>query len=211
MAIAAQPRDARLRGNCHLRRSVFRIPHGVRADTKPDSITSRFAAPGSLRSLPGRLPVASRSLRGVDWSMVGTPMVLDPRSAATEPARRMRAPSLLERFLAVRERTAALCAPLSEEDCVVQPMPDASPAKWHLAHTTWFFEAFVLGGAPFDPAFEFLFNSYYEAVGPRVDRARRGVLTRPSLERVHAYRAAIDRRIARGLAEGALDDEARAR
>ena len=122
-----------------------------------------------------------------------------------------RAPALLERFTAVRDRTTALCAPLSPEDCVVQPMPDASPVKWHLAHTTWFFEAFVLGGEPFDPAFPFLFNSYYEAVGPRVQRPRRGMLSRPGLDRIQAYRAAIDRRIARSLDDGALDDGARAR
>jgi formylglycine-generating enzyme required for sulfatase activity len=120
-------------------------------------------------------------------------------------------PELAHRFAAVRGRTTELCAPLSAEDHVVQPMADASPAKWHLAHTTWFFEAFVLGGEPFDPAFEFLFNSYYEAVGPRVERARRGMLTRPSLERIHAYRAAIDRRVARALADGSLDAGARAR
>jgi len=109
------------------------------------------------------------------------------------------------RYSSVRARTVALCAPLSVEDHVVQPMPDASPAKWHLAHTTWFFETFVLDGAPFDPAFEHLFNSYYEAIGPRVERARRGLLTRPSLDRVHAYRAHVDERVARGLAEGTLD------
>ena len=125
------------------------------------------------------------------------------RSAAPEPAS-----SLLERFRAVRDRTTALCATLSMEDHVVQPMPDASPTKWHLGHTTWFFEAFVLGGAPFDPAFEFLFNSYYESVGPRVARPRRGMLTRPALDRIYAYRAAIDRRVTRALDDGALDDDA---
>jgi ergothioneine biosynthesis protein EgtB len=119
--------------------------------------------------------------------------------------------TLGDRFAAVRSRTTELCAPLSAEDCAVQPMPDASPAKWHLAHTTWFFEAFVLGGEPFDPAFEFLFNSYYEAVGPRVERPRRGMLTRPGLDRVYAYRAAIDRRVAGALAAGSLDDGALAR
>jgi ergothioneine biosynthesis protein EgtB len=96
-------------------------------------------------------------------------------------------------------------------------MADASPTKWHLAHTTWFFEAFVLGGSgsgggsgglggpPFDPAFEFLFNSYYEAVGPRVERPRRGMLSRPGLDRVRAYREDVDRRVRRALAEGRLD------
>jgi ergothioneine biosynthesis protein EgtB len=130
------------------------------------------------------------------------------RSTLASSASRIALP---ERFAAVRDRTALLCAPLSAEDHVVQPMPDASPAKWHLAHTTWFFEAFVLGGAPFDPAFEFLFNSYYEAVGPRVPRPRRGMLTRPGLDRIHAYRAAIDRRIADALAGDMLDDDACAR
>jgi ergothioneine biosynthesis protein EgtB len=118
--------------------------------------------------------------------------------------------SLAERFAAVRRRSCELCAPLTAEDHVVQPMADASPAKWHLAHTTWFFEAFVLppGGAPFDPAFEFLFNSYYEAVGARVERPRRGLLSRPSLERVHDYRAAVDDRVQRALAAGALAADA---
>src|SRR5215468_1603039 len=134
----------------------------------------------------------SWSLRRTDWAMVGPAMLPVERSTAPEPAT-----SLLERFSAVRSRTAALCAPLSIEDQVVQPMPDASPAKWHLAHTTWFFEAFVLSGKRFDPAFEFLFNSYYEAVGPRVARPRRGLLTRPGLDRVLAYREAIDDRLER--------------
>jgi len=127
-----------------------------------------------------------------------------------------RAASLRDRFTAVRDRTMALCAPLSAEDQVVQPMVDASPTKWHLAHTTWFFEAFVLDGERFDPEFEFLFNSYYEAVGPRVPRARRGMLTRPPLDRIHAYRAAIDRQIVRALdacarGDSTLDDSALAR
>jgi ergothioneine biosynthesis protein EgtB len=134
-----------------------------------------------------------------------------PRIASAEPAVAALVDPLLDRFLAVRDRTVALCAPLSAEDQVVQPMPDASPTKWHLAHTTWFFEAFVLGGEPFDPAFEFLFNSYYESVGPRVPRPRRGMLTRPGLDRIRAYRAAIDRRVVAALRDGALDDDARAR
>jgi len=121
------------------------------------------------------------------------------------------AATLAERFVAVRARTLALSAPLSPEDCGVQPMADASPTKWHLAHTTWFFETFVVGGARFDPAFDFLFNSYYEAVGPRVERARRGMMSRPALAQIHAYRAAVDDRVLRALTEGALDDAACAR
>ena len=80
--------------------------------------------------------------------------------------------SLAERFLAVRRATRALAAPLSPEDCAIQSMPDASPVKWHLAHTTWFFETIVLarglGRQPFDSRFAYLFNSYYEALGARI-------------------------------------------
>ena len=122
--------------------------------------------------------------------------------------------TLVERFAAVRQRTVALARPLTAEDQQVQPMADASPTKWHLAHTTWFFEAFVLGregAAAFDPAFGYLFNSYYEAAGPRVERPRRGLLTRPGLERVHAYRATIDAQVDAALRTGALDDAARDR
>jgi ergothioneine biosynthesis protein EgtB len=104
---------------------------------------------------------------------------------------------LAERYRTVRSFTTALAAPLSDEDCVVQSMPDASPTKWHLAHTTWFFETFVLARAnhdhrPYHPQFGFLFNSYYEAVGERHPRAARGMLTRPLLADVHRYREQID-------------------
>ena len=97
------------------------------------------------------------------------------------------------RFVDVRTCTEQLAEPLSAEDQTVQSMPDASPTKWHLAHTTWFFETFVLrpqapGYRAFDPAYEYLFNSYYEAVGPRHPRPQRGMLTRPGLAEVMAYR-----------------------
>lgn len=100
----------------------------------------------------------------------------------------------------VRAQTLSLAAPLSAEDCVVQSMPDASPVKWHLAHTSWFFETFVLeqalpGFAPFREAFRVLFNSYYVAVGPRHPRPERGLLSRPSLDEVLAYRASVDERM----------------
>src|SRR5271157_4766654 len=97
----------------------------------------------------------------------------------------------------VRRTTEALCAPLEIEDYVIQSMPDASPTKWHLAHTSWFFEKFVLEGhAPdyraFDPSYSFLFNSYYDALGSRQPRPLRGLITRPTLEEVLAYRAHVD-------------------
>lgn len=116
---------------------------------------------------------------------------------------------LLDRFRAVRAETMRRIAPLSPEDCQVQSMPDASPAKWHLAHTTWFFETFVLARAepgfrPFDPAFRVLFNSYYQAVGPQHPRPQRGLVTRPGLEAVKAYRRSVDERIG-GLGERLAD------
>ncbi len=116
--------------------------------------------------------------------------------------------NLFERYQQVRRTTEGLAEPLSPEDQLVQSMPDASPVKWHLAHTSWFFETFVLGGLsgepPPDPARALLFNSYYEAVGPRVARAQRGLLSRPALAEVQAYRRAIDERMARWLEPGRL-------
>ncbi|EHL23574.1 hypothetical protein KYG_07251 [Acidovorax sp. NO-1] len=108
------------------------------------------------------------------------------------------------RYTGVRNRSRAIAAPLSAEDCAAQSMPDASPTKWHLAHTTWFFETFVLephepGFAPCHPAFRVLFNSYYNGVGAKHPRPQRGLLTRPSLDEVLAYRADVDARMARLL------------
>lgn len=115
--------------------------------------------------------------------------------------------ALQRRFHAVRNQSLALAAPLSEADCQVQSMPDASPTKWHLAHTTWFFETFVLeraepGFQPFDPAYRVLFNSYYQGVGDQHPRPQRGLITRPGMAEVRAYRAQVDARIAKLFALG---------
>ena len=108
--------------------------------------------------------------------------------------------ALARRFRAVRQRSEQLCRHLPVEDLVVQSMPDASPLKWHLAHTTWFFETFLLkprasSAATTIERSEYLFNSYYEAIGDQFPRAKRGLLTRPTVEEVFAYRAAIDRAV----------------
>ena len=120
---------------------------------------------------------------------------------------------LAGRYHHVRSLSEALAAPLSDADASGQSMPDASPAKWHLAHTTWFFETFVLrdhlpGYTPYDDRFAFLFNSYYEAEGPRHPRPRRGMLTRPSLDEVREWRAHVDRALVGAIPR--LSDAARA-
>jgi ergothioneine biosynthesis protein EgtB len=104
---------------------------------------------------------------------------------------------IVDDYSRVRAATVDLCRTLEPEDCVVQSMPDVSPAKWHLAHTSWFFEHFVLephlpGYAPFDPAFNYLFNSYYYTVGKMHPRPQRGLLSRPTVARVMAYRRHVD-------------------
>ena len=109
-------------------------------------------------------------------------------------------PGLRERYGKVRGLSESLCAPLAVEDMVIQSMPDVSPPKWHLAHTSWFFETFLLAPnlpayRPFHPRFGYLFNSYYNQVGPFHARARRGLLARPSSDEVLAYRAHVDRHL----------------
>jgi ergothioneine biosynthesis protein EgtB len=115
----------------------------------------------------------------------------------------------IEIYRDVRAETERRSAPLSAEDQVVQSMPDASPIKWHRAHTTWFFEQFVLAHAPsyrsYDPRFAFLFNSYYVAAGPRHARPKRGLLTRPDVADVARYRAHVDEAVVRLLADAAPD------
>ena len=117
---------------------------------------------------------------------------------------------LQDLYTAVRGQTVALCAPLEPEDYVVQSMPDASPAKWHLAHTTWFFERFVLREAfpdlaPYHERYDYLFNSYYDTVGRRHPRAERGLLSRPTLDEIGGYRRCIDERMHDLLDSAAFD------
>ena len=118
---------------------------------------------------------------------------------------------LLSRFLKVRAQTSALVAPLSSEDAGLQSMPDASPAKWHLAHTSWFFETFILerwqpNFQPFDPSFKVLFNSYYNGVGDKHPRAERGLISRPDLQTVLAYRYSVTERMVQ-LLSNLRDDQ----
>ncbi|HET6513099.1 MAG TPA: ergothioneine biosynthesis protein EgtB [Candidatus Kapabacteria bacterium] len=122
-------------------------------------------------------------------------MRIDPITSAAETRT-----ELIAKFARVRARTEALASTLSPEDACIQSMEDVSPAKWHLAHSSWFFEAFILkpliaSYREFDPAFNFLFNSYYNTIGERQARNRRGMLSRPSLEDVLRYRAYITEQI----------------
>lgn len=126
-----------------------------------------------------------------------------------EPPPRSPAQMARARFARVRAVTEALVAPLSAEDCQVQSMPDASPAKWHLAHTSWFFDTFLLaerpGYEPFDPAYATLFNSYYNGVGAPFARAERGLLSRPSLDDILTYRRWVDAGMERLMAENRIE------
>ena len=122
---------------------------------------------------------------------------------------------LSQHYAEVRRRTEEICAGLEPEDYVPQPVADVSPPKWHLAHATWFFETFVLTPhaedyRAFDESFAFLFNSYYEAAGPRILRTQRGNLTRPSTEEVYAYRKYVDEAMTELLAARSADPELRA-
>lgn len=121
-------------------------------------------------------------------------------------------PLLFEKYLTVRQCSRDLCADLEVEDYVVQPVTDVSPPKWHLAHTTWFFESFVLlphkkGYREFHPRYSYIFNSYYETVGDRVKRPNRGFLTRPTVEEVYQYRRYVDEQMEAFLEEQEITDE----
>src|SRR5438874_82706 len=132
-----------------------------------------------------------------------------PRIHSPEPGRAL---TFAERYRSVRAQTEALCAPLETEDYVVSSMSDVSPTKWHLAHTSWFFETFVLtpndvAYASPNPRYAFLFNSYYVQAGERHCRAKRGIVTRPTVREVFAYRAHVDEAMAR-LIERIAEDTA---
>jgi ergothioneine biosynthesis protein EgtB len=121
------------------------------------------------------------------------------------------ASSLVKRYQTIRNHSADLCAPLQTEDYVVQPIADVSPPKWHLGHTTWFFETFILvpnfpGYKVFDPQYNFVFNSYYETIGARVIRTDRGNLSRPSVADVYAYREYVDQQMYAFFKSGLLDE-----
>jgi len=116
---------------------------------------------------------------------------------ATMPLAAPSGKPFIDQYQQVRLLSEAIASPLSDADATVQSMDDASPAKWHLAHTTWFFETFVLRDhvpryRPFDPRFAYLFNSYYEAEGERHSRPKRGILSRPSLDLVREWRRKVD-------------------
>jgi len=139
------------------------------------------------------------------------------RSAPVGPdaARTARRQPLADRYARVRAATERLASPLTPEDCQAQSMTEASPVKWHLAHTTWFFETFVLqphlaGYEPYHPTYSYLHNSYYNAVGDRIARGERGLMTRPTLDETLAYRGGIDGAVRRLLADADADAEGRA-
>lgn len=138
------------------------------------------------------------------------------RHTAEMSERSVTAATLAERYLQARQATEDLCSQLSAEDCMVQSMPEASPAKWHLAHTTWFFETFILSPTssvsksasyqPLNPDFRYLFNSYYNAVGDRPLRQVRGAFSRPGLDEVRAYRRHVDEAMLKLLERGEADE-----
>ena len=136
-----------------------------------------------------------------------------PHDTQRAPAHELTpASAAAQRYAQVRAATAALCEPLATDDYSIQSMPDASPAKWHIAHTSWFFEEFVLKPSSasyrsFDPTFGYLFNSYYESVGPRHSRPERGLLSRPTTDEVWAYRAHVDEAMQRLLEHQSLTSE----
>src|SRR5919197_5100626 len=164
----------------------------------------RSGARSNARGAPGRTRRGRRHY--LSPSAVATPV-----ETATAPKRSQREPSragdLLGRFHEVRDFTTALCRDLAPEDCVVQSMPDVSPTKWHLAHTTWFFETFILkkwmtGYQPEIPEYAYLFNSYYNAAGDMHRRDLRGLISRPTVAEALRYRSLVDEKIDNLISNG---------
>lgn len=160
----------------------------------------------------GQVFVSPLNLPGVLIRRPQNMEMIESSEMVSQLAQRGGSRDAIERFTEVRDRTRAICAPLHVEDHVVQPIVDVSPPKWHLGHTTWFFEQFVLsemkGHVNFNDDMAFMFNSYYENVGKRVLRTDRGNMTRPTLEEVHAYRAYVDENVVAYLKSGNASDEA---
>src|SRR5262252_4619493 len=124
----------------------------------------------------------------------------DRPNSAVWPGSGQERQALIERYQQVRDFSEALCAPLTVEDYVIQSMPDCSPTKWHLAHVSWFFETFLLKPNVHDytspnPAYAYLFNSYYNAVGDKYPRPRRGMISRPTVAEAYRYRAHVDEQV----------------
>ncbi len=121
------------------------------------------------------------------------------------------ASQLAAHYAAVRQFSRELCATLEPEDCCIQSMPDVSPTRWHLAHTTWFFETFILTSLPtYKPCqaeYSFLFNSYYNAIGQQFPRAHRGLLSRPTVSQVFEYRREIDEQMMQLLSVANLESQ----
>src|SRR5712664_788219 len=158
---------------------------------KPLSRTdySRGTRPPEQRSLPQTETIVTKTASAAATLAAPCPSLFSESGSLAQ--------DLVEAFLNVRNETERRAAPLSPEDQLIQSMPDASPAKWHRAHTTWFFEQFLLGEhcegyKPFHPDYAYLFNSYYVSAGPRHARHQRGHLTRPGADEITAYRRHVD-------------------
>ena len=174
---------------------------------EPDSATDRYR---KSRIRPFPLVLRRQSSRRPSQPEAHVLSSL-PVQATAHPQAKLHVPDLHDRLRASRQLSLALAAPLSDEDQTVQPMDDASPTKWHLAHTTWFYESFILKPnlpdyREFSADFEYCFNSYYESKGERQPRGLRGLLTRPSAAQVRAYRAHVDEALTRLFTQGFVDE-----
>lgn len=166
-------------------------------DPALDDVVAPTDKPGSSLKSPLLKSMSSRRAAGAARGIT--------RAQSIPPASLPDPHLLTAIYEGLRNQTRALTIPLSVEDQSIQSMPDASPTKWHLAHTTWFFETFVLAAyqpdyQPFDESYRVLFNSYYEAMGPMYPRAERGLLTRPSCDDIGRYRAHVDAHMASFMA-----------